>query len=430
MEPASRAKKRKRKSKLQDGNYLVYAVSKGLNTGIFKNWLTCSKSVIGHKGSSYKGFSNLEDAKQYLVESGTVVSFNDCNESDFVRPESRLSSTDDDISIGSKSCESLQSKMDDPVMEDLKTVCDATNIIPKLHCNSCNKVLDCVNMLVNKIELLEATIKRQGDQIECLKSELLTSGISLVKKNSTITLECKNPIKQTYANKISASTNKPQMVSSLRNNTMTDSLPISHSKSKPSPRKTNRPAFCWDKCLVLDVTSDKQVSKDDIRVSICREFGATDIELINPYRNSELKRYMVQVPDDDKRQKIVSNWNHSLFGESNVRHTVKRCNDTLVIPNVPLDFDTDSVLLDLNAAGLRAIAVKRLYNRHKLPLRAVCVQFQSEREMNSALNLGKIGFPSMHNIILHFKQYVRRKFSSPMPVDHANLNDEMFSPYD
>jgi len=48
----------------------VYAVRKGNATGIFYNWESCKKAVTGYGGAQYKGFSSLEEAREYL--SGAV----------------------------------------------------------------------------------------------------------------------------------------------------------------------------------------------------------------------------------------------------------------------------------------------------------------------------------------------------------------------
>ncbi|MEN3776548.1 ribonuclease H family protein [Priestia megaterium] len=43
-----------------------YAVKVGRETGIFNSWADCKKQVEGFSGSSYKSFSTLEEAKDYL----------------------------------------------------------------------------------------------------------------------------------------------------------------------------------------------------------------------------------------------------------------------------------------------------------------------------------------------------------------------------
>ena len=44
----------------------VYAVKKGIVTGIFYNWDDCKASVDGYPGAEYKGFATEEEAKAYL----------------------------------------------------------------------------------------------------------------------------------------------------------------------------------------------------------------------------------------------------------------------------------------------------------------------------------------------------------------------------
>lgn len=50
------------------GNVLIYAVSEGKRTCLFKNWLSCEESVLGVQGANYIGFNNLEQAKKYLTD--------------------------------------------------------------------------------------------------------------------------------------------------------------------------------------------------------------------------------------------------------------------------------------------------------------------------------------------------------------------------
>jgi len=43
-----------------------YAVNVGRETGIFNSWEDCKKQVEGYSGASYKSFSTLDEAKDYL----------------------------------------------------------------------------------------------------------------------------------------------------------------------------------------------------------------------------------------------------------------------------------------------------------------------------------------------------------------------------
>lgn len=43
-----------------------YAVVKGKKTGIFDNWDFCKKQIEGYSGAIYKGFSNYEDAYDFI----------------------------------------------------------------------------------------------------------------------------------------------------------------------------------------------------------------------------------------------------------------------------------------------------------------------------------------------------------------------------
>lgn len=44
----------------------IYAVRKGRKTGLFYDWESCEKQVVGFPGAEYKGFLLEEDAKNFL----------------------------------------------------------------------------------------------------------------------------------------------------------------------------------------------------------------------------------------------------------------------------------------------------------------------------------------------------------------------------
>ncbi|WP_082760033.1 viroplasmin family protein [Abyssisolibacter fermentans] len=48
------------------GKSKVYAVRKGRETGIFKTWAECQKSISGFSGAEYKSFTSIEEAKRFL----------------------------------------------------------------------------------------------------------------------------------------------------------------------------------------------------------------------------------------------------------------------------------------------------------------------------------------------------------------------------
>ena len=85
-----------------------------------------------------------------------------------------------------------------------------------------------------------------------------------------------------------------------------------------------------------------------------------------------------------------------------MRHTVAKPTNILIVPNVSLAFEEEDILRDVNHE-FRALCVKRLRDRDDRPLRAISIQFQSENETKKAMEIGKIKFPSMYNIILSLK---------------------------
>ncbi|KUO75224.1 MAG: hypothetical protein APF77_11350 [Clostridia bacterium BRH_c25] len=48
----------------------IYAVRKGLKTGIFASWEECEKQIKGFKGAEFKGFSTSQQAQKYLNDAG------------------------------------------------------------------------------------------------------------------------------------------------------------------------------------------------------------------------------------------------------------------------------------------------------------------------------------------------------------------------
>lgn len=48
------------------GKKNVYAVRKGVNTGIFQTWEECEKQIKGFKGAEFKGFPGMQEAQKYF----------------------------------------------------------------------------------------------------------------------------------------------------------------------------------------------------------------------------------------------------------------------------------------------------------------------------------------------------------------------------
>lgn len=48
----------------------VYAVRKGVKTGIFMSWEECEKQIKGFKGAEFKGFTSTQQAQEYLDGAG------------------------------------------------------------------------------------------------------------------------------------------------------------------------------------------------------------------------------------------------------------------------------------------------------------------------------------------------------------------------
>lgn len=44
----------------------IYAVRKGIKTGLFQTWAECQRQVIGFSGAEYKSFKTLKEAEDYM----------------------------------------------------------------------------------------------------------------------------------------------------------------------------------------------------------------------------------------------------------------------------------------------------------------------------------------------------------------------------
>lgn len=51
----------------------VYAVRKGVKTGLFHSWNECEAAVLGYPGAEYRGFATEEEANVYLGMEQEVV---------------------------------------------------------------------------------------------------------------------------------------------------------------------------------------------------------------------------------------------------------------------------------------------------------------------------------------------------------------------
>ena len=60
----------------------VYAVKKGITTGIFNTWDECKRQVHGFPGAQYKSFPTLKEAQEYLTGGQTGDAAPDENDPD------------------------------------------------------------------------------------------------------------------------------------------------------------------------------------------------------------------------------------------------------------------------------------------------------------------------------------------------------------
>jgi hypothetical protein len=199
------SKKRKKRASESDessdaksrnsSKYKFYAVRNGRTTGVFKNWLTCSKSVLGFKNAVFKGFRSLEDAKSFMSSANIV-----CDYVDFDPEQINNIST---ASIASTSSVSMSSNLElidvvDPVhpsTSSLPSICrpvlaaaseetasgQITNNNKPIHqflsrsatkCDSCSGYENKIETLITRIKSLEDIVKKQSDAISVLHCKL------------------------------------------------------------------------------------------------------------------------------------------------------------------------------------------------------------------------------------------------------------------
>ena len=124
-------------------------------------------------------------------------------------------------------------------------------------------------------------------------------------------------------------------------------------KKNLSNQVSKTPVFDWRKCFVVE-SVNTSLNRDVVRIGICQKYGPTEIKLINEYklhgeRADRIKsRCIVQTHDDMKRKQIVESWPSSLLEGSSARDTIQRPMDTVIVPNVPLEFQEEDNLADIN----------------------------------------------------------------------------------
>jgi viroplasmin and RNaseH domain-containing protein len=410
--------KGKKRKKLDDtgGNYLIYAVSKGKRTGIFKNWLSCSDAVNGVSGACYKGFNNLDAAKKYLTESGTPIVLVDFTEDDLIN--AKISDNDDDTF----SLESQSSLMfaDNPGEGTSKMNVHARSTV---QCQLCPSVLSKLSELFAKIENLESTINNQNALISSLKTEIAdkTTAASLVEKNVNIASQQfkksadelsahVSTLKASYSSIVSAKSTP--IVHSDFTKSKSSSQPDSSSKIGVSLKTNN---FVPSKCVVVyDLKSAdiQKINQDIVRAEITNNFGPVEIDFVNRYKfSSKSPKMIIQFTDESKIETILTNWNSGMLGGSSVRRTQKPQQHVAFIKGVPLELSDEQISHDVTSS-YACTSIYRLNSKEGNPLRTVKVHFADRNTLLKAF-IKKVVFPSYHGIILN----VEMPYNAPAPHD-------------
>ena len=404
MDQNTRAKKRKRKNKEQNGNYLLYAVSKGKITGLFKNWLSCSHSVIGIKSSAYKGFNDLESAKQYLKESGTAVKYISCTESDFLKPNFE----EDTKSIDSFSTMSLDNVIEASTSAQQSTTGHGQVVTS---CHLCPQILDQITKLITRVDALENIIMKQNGIISTLNTEMEANKEQIVERNSSLIKEEFLKLNEstvglsdkitTYADKAAV---KPKKNEILRR------IPKNAEQRNKIPFEPKRSFVIYD----LQPTEIPNINIDKIRMAICQRHGSTKVDFINRYKfdqnNLSKCKFLIQLYNQSDLKKIVEQWDESTFGGSKARFTIQPVPHVAVVKGVPLHMTPEYIVMDVNA-DYRCTTAYRITTTDGKPLRAVKLQFLNDIEKDRAIQNGVV-FRIQYNILPNVEELRHKKSSN------------------
>lgn len=401
---------RKRKKK-GENNFLLYAVSKGLRTGIFKNWLSCAPNVNKVPGCVYKGFNDIEEAKRWLNAEKLDIVFNDCTEEEFKTSNNKVNiSSDISLSSSFSSTDPLEGTSTD----FLKRKMHANH---EMESDSSSLYLMIIQQS-EKIARLESMVNEQSIQIASLKSIITSTIKESVQEILTATFQhTSNSENASFSHIVKRQTKYSSGDNSfVQHNSSTGkesnirlqekSNPVLKPKTSSERKNRKTTPFKPKQCIVITLRRESKLMEkfnpDVVRRTICSHFGPTIIEDITPYRfNSDNPRIMVQLHSEELASNISSAWPSNLFDGSEARTTINPVDSTkhsVMMKGVPLDYEEDMMNQEITARFPGAKTF-RLRTKNGKILRTVKIQFACEEHLDECLKNG-ITLPSQSLICL------------------------------
>lgn len=130
-----------------------YGVRVGRKIDVFTDWASCSKSVTGYKGADYMGFSNYDDAYEYVY--GAKPSVIEASKSTFNSDEVDFESATDVVTIYTAS-KVLRDKQDEVTGVGFGYVAEVGNLtiknLSKLNCKTCDEVSAELTAVIKSLE--------------------------------------------------------------------------------------------------------------------------------------------------------------------------------------------------------------------------------------------------------------------------------------
>lgn len=420
----NKPKKRKRE---RSSNYKLYAVAKGRVTGLFINWLICQESTNGFKGASHKGFNKLGEAKKFLIESGTPITFNGFTEAEVEDKSSDKASVSNSV-ISSVSGEELEKLMD----TEINSISDSedhtnnkkTSCSDQCHgCESLQAELNNTKMRLIAIEnsydklakLVEDSAKLNIELQQKFDSfmtnisdnmnpkQLLKQELERVSNNITnqlkTSLECvinTSTHKDTMSNNHSPTMLWSKLNHSTFNQASTSTAPLKNNiKRQPTSRSKESNDFRAEDNLVIEIKKDSTTyanfNQDNIRRDLNQAFGSIIIEKVNKYKfGSDKPRIMIQLRDKTVKKNMVENWKPMLFGGSSVRETIDPKSlvaNSGMLKGVPIDADDDTLRTDI-CALFPGVTAERIFFKDGKPMRMFKIRFNNVNDFGNALRHG------------------------------------------
>jgi hypothetical protein len=423
----------------KDNNeFKYYAISKGRRIGIYDNWSLAQKQVHMFSGSCYKGFQTEKGADSYMAKAGI-------SKPKYIVTDLSFQSQQSDISCWSDTSFSkeLSSEAETPLSSTPKTANKGEKITSKLNVqnekkttssiksqnmiektttdsnppltdagssslpNNTNPCSNCVN-LTQLIGQLTHRLAAVESQLQKLNQHVTSNHCQdeLFKRQKAFELQITGALNKlpTIDRQVSAGTHTH---SSPRNYAAATSMPQATAiyqqrhrpagvrATSPTPSTFRRTAgavtFDPEKCVVItDINREiiVKLNNDKIREAISKKYGPIIIDLINRCKfQGPSPKYIIQLADTDTAKKIIDQWDSSLFGGSSARATIKPDAHVGVLKGVPIHLTDDVILADISKAH-DSTKIYRLKTRNNEPLRTVKVTFNSEGDLDKALNEG------------------------------------------